>query len=205
MPADRQIDRTITGEGSPAIIQVGLLDGVVLFLPIDAGPILALALLFHVLVVEQITDHILGRALDSLTRRRRFFGHGTGLVARRFRVVRAIVVVSHSSSLSNRADARAPRRRCNGIATFLCSAERQQAQLKSGRGSYFACALTGISTRNCRPFRIKSSWRRYAACAKPLIGSATGSAFADGSLVCTSRRNICWARSKYSARPSGAH
>src|SRR5688572_6499075 len=104
--------------GSPATVQVlRQSDGVVLLLPVNAGLILALAFLFHFLIVGQLTDRVLGSALDSLTCRRRLFGHGIWPVARGIRVVWAIVVICHESSLATARRARAHRRRCNATAT----------------------------------------------------------------------------------------
>ena len=51
-----------------------MLDGVVLLLTVDAGGVLALALFFETLVVGQVTDGVLDRALDALTRGGRFLG-----------------------------------------------------------------------------------------------------------------------------------
>src|SRR4030095_7626953 len=49
---------------------------------------------------------------------------------------------------------------------------------------------SGISTRNSRPSGMRSNWRRYSACAKPLIGRGVGSPIVVTSCVFTASWNI---------------
>ena len=60
---------------------------------VAAGGVLALALLFELFVVDQLTDGVLRCTLDALPRRRGFFGNRPFVVARRVGIVRIVAVI----------------------------------------------------------------------------------------------------------------